>query len=226
MSTNLRKAQKHMQRARELLNQGQLGFGVNTDQKENQLQKLPDELMQLMSTNLSCKHHCMMSLISTEGYKNFSGKCHECMEGATLAKNANVRLKSITTPMASMLQEEHKIEFDLLQKNNLGIPLTADQLDMVRNIDITVNIQELLLRKSVQCNLVQDNNQNLTKYLNSSGQTKYIDKFKLSVIQKNENEEYWVLHFQNLIFCHTALKKTEIQEWYVTETQRQQNIKK
>ena len=30
MSTNLRKAQKHMQRARELLNQGQLGFGVNS----------------------------------------------------------------------------------------------------------------------------------------------------------------------------------------------------
>ena len=27
MSTNLRKAQKHMQRAKELLNQGQLGFG-------------------------------------------------------------------------------------------------------------------------------------------------------------------------------------------------------
>ena len=31
MSTNLRKAQKHMQRAKELLNQGQLGFGANDD---------------------------------------------------------------------------------------------------------------------------------------------------------------------------------------------------
>ena len=29
MSTNLRKAQKHMQRAKELLNQSQLGFGAN-----------------------------------------------------------------------------------------------------------------------------------------------------------------------------------------------------
>ena len=28
MSTNLRKAQKHMQRATELLNRGQLGFGT------------------------------------------------------------------------------------------------------------------------------------------------------------------------------------------------------
>ena len=34
MSTNLRKAQKHMHRAKELLNQGQLGFGANNDGKE------------------------------------------------------------------------------------------------------------------------------------------------------------------------------------------------
>ena len=34
MSTNLRKAQKHMQRAEELLlNQNQFGFGVNREQR-------------------------------------------------------------------------------------------------------------------------------------------------------------------------------------------------
>ena len=37
MSTNLRKAQKHMQRARELLNQSQLGFGVENRSKRRKI---------------------------------------------------------------------------------------------------------------------------------------------------------------------------------------------
>ena len=37
MSTNLRKAQKHMQRAKELLNQSQLGFGVETRSNKRKL---------------------------------------------------------------------------------------------------------------------------------------------------------------------------------------------
>ena len=42
MSTNLRKAQKHMQRATELMNQSQLGFGANDDdnaEKESSLKR-------------------------------------------------------------------------------------------------------------------------------------------------------------------------------------------
>ena len=39
MSTNLRKAQKHMQRATELLNQGQLGFGANGEEPPLKRQK-------------------------------------------------------------------------------------------------------------------------------------------------------------------------------------------
>ena len=62
MSTNLRKAQKHMQRATDLLNQSQLGFGVETrEQKkrkreletDEQLEKkIPEhDLQQIFQTN-------------------------------------------------------------------------------------------------------------------------------------------------------------------------------
>ena len=42
MSTNLRKAQKHMQRATELLNQGQLGFGTGPPNTGKRLKKIND----------------------------------------------------------------------------------------------------------------------------------------------------------------------------------------
>ena len=50
MSTNLRKAQKHMQRATELMNQSQLGFGANNDgkeEKESKRKRTPEESLKL-----------------------------------------------------------------------------------------------------------------------------------------------------------------------------------
>ena len=38
MSTNLRKAQKHMQRATDLLNQGQLGFGGPPEKRTHEME--------------------------------------------------------------------------------------------------------------------------------------------------------------------------------------------
>ena len=45
MSTNLRKAQKHMQRAKELLNQSQLGFGVETRSNKRKLAQEKIEIL-------------------------------------------------------------------------------------------------------------------------------------------------------------------------------------
>ena len=70
MSTNLRKAQKHMQRATELLNQSQLGFGTGDDGPSNNMMpvdnrgkrpessknitNLPDNAISSVLGNLNC----------------------------------------------------------------------------------------------------------------------------------------------------------------------------
>ena len=99
MSTNLRKAQKHMQRATELLNQSQLGFGVpkpnrnenkrlqneinsgkhmqkktKTDPMKMDLSKVPDKT-QKEHIKLPCKHACMMWGAGARGFRE---QCIQC----------------------------------------------------------------------------------------------------------------------------------------------------
>ena len=99
MSNNLRKAQKHMQRATDLLNQSQLGFG-GPDKIRDKRERLPDEtnsekerpkktktdpmIMDLSKVpdktqkehiKLPCKHACMMW---AEGARGFKEQCMKC----------------------------------------------------------------------------------------------------------------------------------------------------
>jgi hypothetical protein len=123
MSTNLRKAQKHMQRATELLNQGQLGFGtgppstvkrlkINGAEPENKQgmfdwEKLPRELKENIVLDPTCAHACRLAKVDSKLNKLYAPKCLKCkmavrkgvIENAELVLeiyNKEIR-KSITT---------------------------------------------------------------------------------------------------------------------------------
>ena len=227
---NVRKAQKHMQRATELLNQSQLGFGVNTHKeaspKMDIVKEVPDDVTEFLSTKLSCAHYCTMAQVSKHHNSKFKEKCKDCVEGAMFAKNAQLRLKSITESMAPMLKKEHKEEFD---------EQTKEKVKDIRGIDIIIQIEDsdknfsnssATLKNNLTCKLTEDKNRNLTDYLEkirTETGTRFVGKnntFRVDVIQKDKDQEYWILRFPHLIFCHTALKKTEIEERYDKENRR------
>ena len=62
MSTNLRKAQKHMQRARELLNQGQLGFGVPRKSKVGEERKQEENNFSMQTDN-NCYMYAAFNIV-------------------------------------------------------------------------------------------------------------------------------------------------------------------
>ena len=71
MSTNLRKAQKHMQRATELLNQSQLGFGKQM-KKSRELQEfggiddIDIQSQQRMLDHLTCEEIVRISKVNKD----------------------------------------------------------------------------------------------------------------------------------------------------------------
>ena len=103
MSTNLRKAQKHMQRARELLNQeGQLEFGVpEVPAGPDYWSALPNELQQNILKKAypesPCKHVCFHAELDRKSKEESLDKCKECNKHAELARNNQIQLKLINT---------------------------------------------------------------------------------------------------------------------------------
>ena len=105
---SLRKAQKHMQRATELLNQeGQLGFGTGSNQQTQQKSRVFDTIsdhtqIQIVSNIKACRPICNLAQVSMSNRQRNGATCAQCklvvqkeIEGIqTLSKNAQVRLRS------------------------------------------------------------------------------------------------------------------------------------
>ena len=191
MSTNLRKAQKHMQRAKELLNQSQLGFGANGEepplkrQKTNEISASEPERRQLEPG--------LLKLVTFE---------------------KQVRLKSIPDSMGSTLLDKHKEEFDWQRNNpqNLEEKRSAANLSRMKTIDVIVkvfaNVRDGRTNKegTVLCKLIEDKNNNLTQYLKNTDQFRRWEigrgTIAVDILKKGNEPRYWVLDFVDPIFCY------------------------
>ena len=104
---SLRKAQKHMQRATELLDQSQLGFGTESNQQTQQKSRVFDTIsdhtqIQIVSNIKACRPICNLAQVSMSNRQRNGATCAQCklvvqeeIEGIqTLSKNAQVRLRS------------------------------------------------------------------------------------------------------------------------------------
>ena len=201
MSTNLRKAQKHMQRARELLNpESQLGFGVpdSTDgdaPNRNENKRLQNEIVEKhmqkktktdpmkmdlwkLSDKVQARHIKLLPckhacMMWAEGARGFKEQCMQC--------NARlIRFRSLSEEdRKKRVIDVHQNDFQERQEdmNSLQIPKTD------RNIDIIVEVnevQEIAFSNgreiTLTCNFVEDLNDNITKIYKKRGK---VDYFKL-----------------------------------------------
>ena len=187
MSTNLRKAQKHMQRARELLNQSQLGFGVETRSRSNK-RKIAEEitcgicLEDITDKDMADVHYChpvenkVDSTIKTVPEHWF---CKDCLEQwinagydncpnckglciALLTKN-KVRLRSI--PQKELTKVLNEKQMNKVNESQKEIMEKLNNPAELPSIDITLKIEQV--RHShrrneirLECTLDQDNNGN------------------------------------------------------------------
>ena len=144
---NVRKAQKHMQRARELLNQSQLGFGtgdgnpdnhvLNTqprseEMKRDQFKGLADNTqLQIFSKIEACEPICNLAQVSTSLKQKNKDTCKRCKlvvqqeinKINELSKSAQVRLRSYNKMP----------EVPVQAKNDKAIPmrkLRSDELNL------------------------------------------------------------------------------------------------
>ena len=159
MSTNLRKAQKHMQRAQELLNPQNFGFGT-----PGPIRRKRDKYNDMQLVSLSKK----------------------------------VQLRSINDEDRSILSDEHKQDFDRLKT------LNEEVLRYIQNIDVVVRLQYVTEASTGEdgkfmCSVTHHRNDNLSDYLRATNQ-QYLKLRELHRHREGE-EQYWVLHCDNPIFC-------------------------
>ena len=109
MSTNLRKAQKHMQRAKELLNQSQLGFGVPSEN----ITTIPDHSVSLALDKLDCDHIRNFCINSKSFYNRLP--CQQKMRYCRVSK-ANCTNLNIPHPIFSLTKKEFE-EFKINTPN-------------------------------------------------------------------------------------------------------------
>ena len=197
MSTNLRKAQKHMQRATELLNQSQLGFGVpdstNGDApNRNENKRLQNEInsgeahakktktdpmkmdlskvpdkTQKEHIKLPCKHACMMWGAGARGFRE---QCIQC--NALLIRFRSLSDEERKKRMPDVYQkdfEERQEDMDRLQ-----IPETERNIDIMMEVDEVLEIAFSDGREiKLTCNFVEDLNNNITKIYKKRGSVDY-----------------------------------------------------
>ena len=195
---NVRKAQKHMQRAKELLNQeGQLGFGTGPNQLP--LHKLSDDIRTNVASGLGCQHTCMLAAASTSDRKLLKEKCILCQEVNKAIKSARegrVRLRSynmIPNIFDRKAGEERKLLSTDLEKtlenpNFVGSKSFANpspslskqqQQRNVYKIDVTIEVDDVTItKKDIIIMAIFTINQD--RYLYNLG------------IEKLENCEVWI----------------------------------
>ena len=231
MSTNLRKAQKHMHRARELLNQeGQLGFGGPNDNIPSKKQrvekedvpegpdhwsKLPHELHEKIFKKAFSKSPCQA--VCNHAAINFSymPECKKCNKHAELARNNQIQLKSIPAKdLDKILVEEHNE--DLQRQNNfLDVTENSKLLPLMQDVDITVLINTMSRHKwgyRLYCSLVKDENKHFT-VIRQKVTERVKEEFYVDVYKVHEAGEYFQfnLHRRIKLFCHAYLKLKDIQ---------------
>ena len=189
MSTNLHKAQKHMQRATELLNQSQLGFGAPTRSKKRKLAEekiVAEEIIcsicfdDITNKDMADVHYChpvenkVDSTIKTVPEHWF---CKDCLEQwinagydncpnckglcIALLTKKKVRLRSIPQKeLTKVLDEQQMNKVNESQKEMMEKLNNPAELP---SIDITLKIEQVRRWRDtihVQCTLDQDNNGN------------------------------------------------------------------
>ena len=199
MSTNLRKAQKHMQRARELLNQeGQLEFGVpEVPAGPDYWSALPNELQQNILKKAypesPCKHVCFHAELDRKSKEESLDKCKECNKHAELARNNQIQLKSIPAKdLDKILVKEHKDKLQT-QNNFLDITKNSELLPLIQDVDITVLIDAMsreLWGYRLYCSLVKDENKHFT-VIRQKVTERVKEEFYVDVYKVHEAGEYF-----------------------------------
>ena len=242
MSTNLRKAQKHMQRARELLNQSQLGFGVETRSRSNK-RKIAEEitcsicLEDITDKDMADVHYChpeenkVNSTIKTVPKHWF---CKDCLEQwmnaghdncpnckgpciAFLTKN-KVRLRSIPPEeLDKVLNDEEMMEW---MESQRGIIEKLNNFNELLSIDITLQIKRVLVIDEednnvlLKCYLDTDNNGNFER-IQKAHYSKWSNDEPLAsvgIIKLNSEKECWKIIHNGIFICNTGFKWTEIKK--------------
>ena len=192
MSTNLRKAQKHMQRAKELLNQSQLGFGGpgNLATTRSQTRKMEESKKELQSNDEN-----ILNRVSDDIRDNVISNLDTCEDVCNLSKadrswkettiyNEKLKKKLSLDPekhwtlftacqkcqqqgkirLKSMSKEEREIKkIKPDEKHNIW-KLSESDRALMSDIDITVKITEIDWQKgSFDCVLYKDLNGKFTK---------------------------------------------------------------
>ena len=167
MSTNLRKAQKHMQRATELLNQSQLGFGKQMKKSRDLyefggLQETDLQSKQRMLDNLTCEEIVRTSKVNKD-FKSAADKKHLqwCKENNNMSiaevdellsqknspeymrKHAEKQMKNNKVRLRSLPPEKlHEVcDREERIEVNKQMRKIIKQLNYAPRFDITLNIQ-------------------------------------------------------------------------------------
>ena len=191
MSTNLRKAQKHMQRATELLNQSQLGFGgpSNRATTRSMTRKMEESQKKLQSNNEN-----ILNMVSDDIRDNVISNLDTCEDVCNLSKadrswkettiyNEKLKKKlsldlekhwTLSTAcqkchqreklrLQSIIRLQSREELEEKKHNNIW-KLSESDRALMSDIDITVKITEIDWQKgSFDCVLYKDLNGKFTK---------------------------------------------------------------
>ena len=227
---NVRKAQKHMQRAAELLNQGQLGFGgptkriATTQEQKKQgaaslLESLPSEVYAMIP--LECAEKCKMQRVSKDFKKEYAWLCANCSKPYKDAYNGMLRLSSLSNENCEMLSEQHKTTYAAQQKKImelLQIPAEKQTIDIILKIDTVTEKQGSVRLKCEVLDDVNEHYRNMTRKDDAYGWKG--DVLQVEVCNIDTEQEYWsaastILHSDDggvQFFCTTHLKWKDIKK--------------
>ena len=223
MSTNLRKAQKHMQRARELLNpESQLGFGtLPVQQGSNQLSKLADKHKQharswfeslplqirneFITKDFECAKMCHLAQGSKQLLEEIGPICEKCSEKYRNAFNNLVRLKSLSEELmehllAKLNQAIIKTENAPQSVGSLGF-LKYLRLEKIRlqsqkmdKIDVVFEIQEVQISKNMVYLIAVVKDDKNGNYTNETESKEAIRTTTISLQNIGTEQEFWSVH--------------------------------
>ena len=236
MSTNLRKAQKHMQRATELLNQGQLGFGAPTRSKKR---KIAEEIIcsicfdDITNKDMADVHYChpvenkVDSTIKTVPEHWF---CKDCLEQwinagydncpnckglciALLTKN-KVRLRSI--PQKELTKVLNEKQMNKVNESQKEIMEKLNNPAELPSIDITLKIEQVRHdwrnEIRVECTLDQDNDGNF-ELIQKAHYSGWKNNGTLAIVEVqnvDSEQEYWKIINNGTFICSAGFKWTDI----------------
>ena len=242
MSTNLRKAQKHMQRARELLNQSQLGFGgpgkrattrsQTRKMEEKELQSNDENILNMVSDDI--RDNVISNLDTCEDVCNLSKADRSWKE--TTIYNEELKKKLSLDPKkhwtlftaCQKCQQQGKIRLKSMSKEEREIKkikpdekhgiwnLSESDIALMSDIDITVKITEIDWENgSFDCVLYKDLNGKFTKLFSQNEKLPEMKIGKLVSVyflQRNTKNEHCVLFFRVPFICNSSLTWKQIKE--------------